>query len=66
MEDFDAAVVGDELWAFPARGGAHVFNGTEWQTREGPAGVEFGHVVAFIDPWLIVVNASSVSALRIH
>lgn len=66
MEDFDAAVVGDELWTFPQRGGAHVFDGSAWQPRHGPPGVEFGHVAGYILPWLIVVNASSVTALKVR
>ena len=66
MEDFDVAAVGDELWAFPAHGGAYVFDGTAWRAGEGPPGVDFGHVAGYIAPWVIVVNASSVAAARVR
>jgi N-acetylneuraminic acid mutarotase len=66
MEDFDVAAVGDELWAFPAHGGAYFFDVTAWHVAEGPPGVDFGHVAAYVAPWVIVVNASSVAALRVR
>lgn len=66
MEDFDVAAVGDQLWAFPARGGAYVFDGSTWHTREGPPGVEFGHAAGYVPPFVIVVSASSISVFQVR
>jgi hypothetical protein len=64
MEDFDAAVVGNELWAFPQHSAtAYVFDGNRWGSRQGPPGVQFGHVAGYAAPWLVVVTSSSVSTL---